>query len=231
MLGKNVWGFYMKLYVGMVTHNCVKYTRQTIDTFKTKHPYIWVIVDNGSTDGTVKLLDSLAGSPNYVIIRNGANIGVAKAWNQIIRTCLSDPEFKYVFIMNNDLILNEHSLDPLIEFVEAHADYGIVSGINTKEHKVEEGRISDGCCDFSAFLLCRSCIEKVGLFDENFVLAYFEDNDYHERVKRAGVKSCMVWWSPFYHIGSRTITEGGVDHVAAFERNREYFKRKWGFVP
>jgi len=221
----------MKLYVGMVTLNCVKYTEQTVNTFRCGRPNNWVVVDNNSSDGTLAFLDSLGERPNFHIIKNLGNRGVAKAWNQIIGVCMADREFRYVWIINNDLILNEKSLDPLVDFVEAHPEFMLVSGVNTRDFKVEEGRVSEDSIDFAAFLLARGCIEKVGLFDENFVLAYFEDNDYHERVKRAGVKNGRLWFAPFYHVGSRTITEGGIRHAPYFEQNKAYFKKKWGFVP
>lgn len=221
----------MELYVGMLTHNCLKYTQQTVSSFKSRRPHQWVIVDNASTDGTIQFLKDLEKLPNRTIIRNKANVGVAKGYNQIWRYALADPECKYIFMIHNDVVLEVDTLDLLIEFVEAHPEYLIVSGNSTCSFKKIPGKIADNVCGFACFLITRSCIEKVGFFDEKFILAYFEDNDYHERVKRAGIKSCLIRYAGFYHHGSRTIHEGGVDHSAAFRRNRQYFKNKWGFLP
>jgi len=70
------------------------------------------------------------------------------------------------------------------------------------------------------------------LFDEGFKLAYFEDNDYYQRMKQEGIRMAGDMWAAFTHYGSRTIKEGGVKgHNEAFKRNQERFRKKWGFVP
>ena len=221
----------MELYVGMLTHNCVKYTQQTMSSFNTKHAHNWIIVDNASTDGTVQLLKDLEKSPDLTIIRNPSNLGVAKGWNQILRLALKDPECKYIFVINNDIILEPDTLDTLLDFVKAHPEYLIVSGLNTRDFKKKPGHIGENCCDFACYLITRACVEKVGFFDENFIIAYFEDNDYHTRVQKAGIKSCVVSYAGFYHVGSRTIHEGGIKVSEFFSRNQVYFKKKWGFLP
>jgi len=219
-----------QIYVGILIRNCVRYTLRTLSSFHTQHPHNWIIVDNASTDGTVQLLSDLEKIRNQIIIRNPENKGVAPGFNQILRRALEDAECKYIFLVNNDIILEPDTLDTLLEFLKANTEYLIVSARNTRDFK-KEPKILDNTVDFPCCLLTRACVEKVGFFDENFVMAYFEDNDYHERVKRAGIKNGMVCYAGYYHVGSRTIHEGGVQVSEFFDRNKEYFRKKWGFTP
>jgi len=226
----------MKLYVVMVTLNCVNYTERTLGTFKTDLPHNFVIVDNASTDRTLILLDNLAKFSNQIHIRNKQRVSLSRAWNQGLEVSLQDPEFKYAYVINNDIDFEPYAMDRLVSFVEAHPEYVILSGLNTRDFNKQVGKVGDGCCDFGAFLITKLCIDKIGLFDENFVGAYFEDNDYHERVKRAGLKSCVVCDVGFYHHGSKTLKEGltKADKQTLsqnYERNKAYFKQKWGFLP
>jgi len=226
----------MELYFVMVTLNCLHYTQMTLGSIKTDIPHNFIIVDNASTDGTFALLDELSKFPNQIHIRNKVRVSVAQAWNMGLKRCMQDPEFKYAYVINNDILFEEKCVDVLVKFVKEHPEYVIVSGFNRAPQLPSANRIIDDVCDFAAYLITRTCIEKIGYFDEGFEGAYFEDNDYHTRVYRAGLKSCMILDASFNHFKSRTLHEGMTafeqgTQQAFFERNRAYFKRKWGFVP
>jgi len=226
----------MNLYIIMLTSNCVNYTHRTLGTFKTNLPHNFIIVDNNSTDDTPKLLQNLAKFPNQIHIYNRHRVSVSVAWNQGLKRAMQDPEFKYAYVINNDIDFEPYTVDRLVSFVEAHPEYVILSGLNTRDFNKQAGQVGEDCCDFAAFLITKTCIDKVGLFDENFVGAYFEDNDYHERVKRAGLKSCVVCDVGHYHHGSRTLKEGWTTEERSilslnYEKNKAYFKQKWGFLP
>jgi hypothetical protein len=86
--------------------------------------------------------------------------------------------------------------------------------------------------NFSCFGFTIPLINKVGLFDENFEVAYFEDNDYHHRMREENIDASCDLWAPFSHYASRTVSESGIQPIHdAFRKNREYFRSKWGFVP
>ena len=89
---------------------------------------------------------------------------------------------------------------------------------------------------FSAFMINKKCWDVVGEFDENFNPAYFEDNDYHRRINLSGMKAIVFPPAVFYHYGSRTKlerlkteSEQLINHQ--FEKNRDYYVRKWGGLP
>jgi GT2 family glycosyltransferase len=206
-----------------------------LKSFKTKYPHNFVWVDNGSTDGTLTLMSSLVKYPNQIHIRNVVNKGVPAGWNQILHVCMADPEFRYVYLVNNDVVFQEGACDVLYDFLEAHPDYVAVCSIQANTRKPTAGFVDGKHIQFVAIMLTRFCIEQVGYFDERFFPAYFEDNDYSERIKRVllskGYHSGMVHDSRVLHEGSRTIKEGGVNVSKSFEDNKRKFKEKWGFLP
>lgn len=223
------------LNVIMVTLNCLRYTQMTLGSFKTALPHNFVVVDNASTDDTHVLLDDLAEFANQRHVRNKTRVSLSQAWNQGLKLCLNDPEFKYAYVINNDIIFEPFCVDRLVKFVDEHPEYVLVSGLNTRDFKKHE-EIGENMCDFSAFLITKACVEKVGFFDENFIGAFFEDNDYHTRVKKAGLKSCVVASVGFHHFGSRTLWEGLTPAEKSqrdkdYLHNQAYFRAKWGFLP
>ena len=225
----------MRLYVGTLTHNCLVHTQRMLGSFSSSRSVNWVIVDNGSSDGTLKLLDDLSKFPNQIHIRNVVNRGVAAGWNQILRVCMADPEFRYLYLVNNDLVFQGDACGVLYDFLEAHPNYVAVSSIQANRVKPSLGCVDNSHLEFVAIMLTRFCIEQVGYFDERFFPAYFEDNDYAERIKRVllskGYLSGTVHDSQVLHVGSCTIKEGGVKVARSFEENKRKFKEKWGFLP
>lgn len=78
----------------------------------------------------------------------------------------------------------------------------------------------------------REVIDRVGLLDEGFEGAFFEDDDYLERLRRAGVRTLQV---PSVRIESRRVglTMSKVPEQAAewYARNERRFEEKWGWIP
>lgn len=79
-----------------------------------------VVVDNGSTDGTPEAIR--AQFPNVTLIENHANLGFARANN--IGMALSRGQ--YVCLVNSDVVIPEGCLEPMIEFMEAHPEIGVL---------------------------------------------------------------------------------------------------------
>lgn len=104
-------------------YNSVKYTRKCLASLEaTLKPekYELIIVDNNSTDDTVDLLSSL---PSTVkILRNGENLGFARACNQGARAASGN----YLLFLNNDTEAKPGWLEPLLECVERDHAIGAV---------------------------------------------------------------------------------------------------------
>lgn len=99
--------------------------------------------------------------------------------------------------------------------------------------KVEEAEHPD----FSAYMVSRKFWDKVGEFDEAYSVigkAYFEDNDMHRRIKLLGFKAINCPSAIYYHHGSQSSAIAfGMTLIKNihFEKNRDYFKYKWGGMP
>jgi len=85
--------------------------------------YEVIIVDNGSTDDTADLLAGLSG--DVTIISNPQNRGFAAACNQGAAAARAD----VVLLLNNDVIVTEGWLEPLLEVLDLHHDVGAVGSL------------------------------------------------------------------------------------------------------
>lgn len=82
-----------------------------------------VVVDNGSTDDSVKhLRDSF---PDVPVLETGKNLGFAGGNNHGIRYALEHGA-DYVFVLNNDTIVPEDAIGRLVEFAEQNPDAALI---------------------------------------------------------------------------------------------------------
>lgn len=84
-----------------------------------------LILDNGSTDGTVEYLkDFRFPISDFRLVFNDKNVGFAAGHNQAIRMTNSE----YVFMLNQDIILEQNFLEVIIKFFDEHPSVGAVTG-------------------------------------------------------------------------------------------------------
>jgi GT2 family glycosyltransferase len=223
--------------------NCFDYTKNLVSYLFKKTPYKIIVIDNGSTDETKGYFTKTFFYSQLVYIRFDVNLGVAASWNLGIKYAIRKWQSKYFLILNNDILLNRKAIDFLISALSAKkvvlASATNVSGIVSRPDKVigllppVKTRLTEDP-DFSCFLLSLKAIKKVGYFDEKFYPAYFEDNDYHYRIKLAGLKAVKTNRALFFHFGSRTIKDNDEIRLKSnlgYVANREYYQKKWGGLP
>jgi GT2 family glycosyltransferase len=223
--------------------NCLEFTREMISTIYTKYPYKLLLIDNGSTDGTREFFTKLKEVENIDVTLFKENIGVGPAWNYGIQRAIRKYDSRYFFIPNNDILLHPDTIDTLLETVKdeniALATATDISGkVNTALDVLSLPMPSHEelteAPEFSCFMLKKETIEKIGYFDEKFFPAYFEDNDYHYRIRLAGLNASKTNRAIYFHYGSRTIKDNGQIRDTAnygYTINREYYKEKWGGIP
>jgi len=209
-----------------------------------------IVVDNGSTDGTVRYLEELARRNSPVrLILNGQNRGFAAACNQ----GLSVAGGEVLVLLNNDTIVHGDWLDRLTSKLRDPA-VGLVGPVTNRCGNEAELSVTyetyGGFAEFSRAraqsgegqdqelpMLAMFCValrrdvhEQVGELDERFELGLFEDEDYCVRVKRAGYRIICAQDTFVHHFGQASIGKlaASEEYGALFHNNRKRFEEKWG---
>jgi GT2 family glycosyltransferase len=261
----------MKLHIVIPVINCLDLTKSCIETIN--EPCTIHLIDNASDDGTQQwghamMGEEMMGGRRLDYIRNDEPNSVAGSWNQGVKASFADPECKYVCILNNDAMLHPKTLAHLMQFQDK-TGYLLVTAENVKgkfnEDQDEnirlmietfidkpytdfdlmpiEGWQAEGP-DFSCFMINRETIEIIGWFDEKFLGAYCEDQDYHARFQRArewgkeygepDAKRChakRLTTAPYHHYASQTMIRNPAlrQKIAQFHANNQnYYLLKWG---
>jgi GT2 family glycosyltransferase len=184
-----------------------------------------VVVDNGSTDGSVLYLRSER--PDVTVIEMKHNAGFAAAVNRGIAATDSE----YMALVNNDVELHSAWLEEMVSTARRLPDAGSLAskildfsdrtlitaagdcvsrcakvssrGSGQRDHgqfdNVEQ--VFSACA--GAALYRRTALQAVGLFDEDF-FAYLEDVDWGFRAQLSGYTCSYVPSAIAYHVGGAT---------------------------
>ena len=82
--------------------------------------YELIVVDNGSTDGTLELL-AAEHNKDVRVIANGKNVGFCKAGNQGAEIATG----RHLMFLNDDILIIDDAFPKLVEFMDAHPDVGM----------------------------------------------------------------------------------------------------------
>lgn len=110
----------MTFSIIIVTWNTADITKKCVETINKyiSCPEI-IVVDNGSQDNTVEVLQKFK---NVKIIENHTNLGFAKANNIGLKSATND----YIVFMNSDIELIDNSLIDMIQYLDSHPNIGII---------------------------------------------------------------------------------------------------------
>lgn len=128
-----------------MTRTCLRSLYRYTDSDRLDLDISVVIIDNGSNDdiaGLIKGEFTGARFPTYYV-RNPQNMGVAVAWNQILRfapaTIPGSPfYYDYYVISNNDVLFGPDWLQPLVEAMEGSDGIGWVAALENGSPIMEE---------------------------------------------------------------------------------------------
>lgn len=214
--------------------------------------YRVLIVDNGSTDDSVKMLSEKF--PAIEILQTRKNLGYTGGNNRGIEKALADGA-EYVFILNNDTVVDRDFLNPLVEVIEKDEQIGIVSGMiynyalphtiqyagrytdfyTGNPYAIGSGMIDKGqfkalrevqCAAGAAMLVRSDVLREVGMFNENFFM-FSEESDLSIRAKEAGYKIVCVSESKIYHKIGASICKNPSQGVFYSLRNRIWIERMY----
>ena len=230
----------------IVTHNQLEYTRQCLDSLQrlTDQACELIVVDNGSSDGTVEYL---RGFPGVRLIVNETNRGFPAAANQGMSVATGNQ----VLLLNNDVVVTTGWLLRLLRALHSDPAIGLVgpcSNFVSGPQQVETRY--DSLADLDGFawdwggahegvrvdvnrlvgfclLIRRQVVEAIGLLDEQFGVGCFEDDDYCLRAVKAGYRAVIAGDAFVHHFGGRTFVGSGVDSGALMRENERRYRAKW----
>ena len=177
--------------------------------------------------GFAELMQSVDHDIHPIIIDNwNENKGVSGGWNIGLKRA-RDLELSSCLVVNDDVIFSSGTIGKLWA---RSGNYDLITASNDKPM---EG-VDDQSADFSCFMVNpMTFFDKFGTFDENFLPAYFEDNDMAYRIKVLGGRYGKHLNATIEHKGSVTQNWKGRPFVSSkmFETNKIYYATKWGGTP
>lgn len=211
----------LKVYVIIVTFNGIKWIDNCLGSLRNSdYPVQTIVIDNGSTDGTVERINHYK---NVELIQSEKNLGFGMANNMGIKKALEN-ECDYIFLLNQDAWIKPDTVGILVDIAEKNSDFGIISPFHLNgsgtaldrqfstylEPEKCSGLISDIFLDkekqvysvihvnAAAWLVRKRVFEEVGYFDDLFFM-YGEDDNFSDRTKYHGFKIGITPKTCIYH--------------------------------
>ncbi|MBK9419593.1 MAG: glycosyltransferase family 2 protein [Flavobacteriales bacterium] len=228
----------------VVTYNGVQWIDRCLDSLRGQGvPVKTIVVDNGSTDGTVEAIRSRF--PEVELHVTGENLGFGKANNIGMRMAL-DQGADHAFLLNQDAWLVPDALGKLVAAAAAEKQYGILSPIQLNgtgsaldlvfSHYIgprfQPKLFSDMALGLAgdhvypikfvnaaAWLVTRACLLKVGGFSPSF-FHYGEDDNYVHRLHYHGLQIGVVADSQIYHDREERVVNPYFDDIRAWNERK-----------
>jgi GT2 family glycosyltransferase len=232
------------VYVVVLAFNNQTDTIECLESVaKLEYPNVrTVLVDNGSTDGTPAAVR--ARFPDVHVIEAGRNLGVPRGFNLGFEWALGNGA-EYVFMLNNDTTVAPSILGELVRVAEENPRLGIAMpkvlyydqpdlvwsagaryrafppaivmvGLSRPDGQPFDQLRSVGYAPSCGLLIHRRAFEQAGLFDPGYFF-FYDDYDFSDRVRDAGLEIAFVPTARMWHKVSRTTRS-----------KSELFWRTWG---
>ena len=105
--------------VVMSVFNQLALTRACLDSLRTTiEPFRLIVIDNGSTDGSAKMVAQQF--QNVRLVRNARNLGFTLACNQGVSLARGN----YILLLNSDTLVRGDALRRMVLFLECNPYYG-----------------------------------------------------------------------------------------------------------
>lgn len=232
-----------RIGVVTVTHDSDSVLADFLESLRlqTHSDFIIYIVDSGSSDRTVEILQAIS-DPRVRCIFSKDNIGFAAGSNLGIIKALDDA-CDTVMLLNNDTTFGPDLLQGLLEGLDKNncdmctpkmlyfeppntiwaAGGSITKWLGYRSHHLGMNRIDDGSFDkprritfvpFCCVLIRKSVFSAIGYLDERFFV-YGEDVDYCYRALREDIR---LWYVPQCRLRHKvsTLTGGAMSEFTLY---------------
>lgn len=198
-----------------------------------------ILVDNGSSDNSLKMFSSLV-THNCQLITNSSNLGFATAVNQGIVAA----KYQYVCLLNNDVNLDKNYFKLITNNIKKYPEVACFCGtvLNKDGTEIESQGIRfdwAGKCyqdinnqhgyiwgsSGAVVIYKKEILQKIGLFDQKY-FAYIEDVDVAFRLQKNGYKTLLIPKAIVYHLGGGTSNKMGNFRAKQTFKNWIYFIAK-----
>ncbi|HEY8886542.1 MAG TPA: glycosyltransferase family 2 protein [Candidatus Microsaccharimonas sp.] len=203
-----------------------------------------IIVENGSIDGSLKILDSYEKSKQVVVLKQTKNHGFAGGVNIGINYAI-EKGFDFIGLFNNDAAAKEDWAEQLVGILSKNKGVGIVTSkiligdtgrldstgdwytttgmpFPRGRNELDKGQYDNEKQVFGASggasLYRATMLKEVGLFDEDF-FAYYEDVDISFRAQIFGWKVLFEPTAIVYHQLSATSSKLGYFAIRQSAKN------------
>jgi GT2 family glycosyltransferase len=201
----------IKLSIIIVNYNGAAYIGSCIDSIKKSNvnfEYEIIVVDNNSYDTSKDILKSYL--DDITLIENKTNNGFSKANNQ----GLAKARGEYVFLLNNDTLLELKTLETLMQYYIDNPDTGAVAPkLLNKDSTLQAPGSTLGKGKFrsqsakkmrfisgAAFFTTKKILDDLKGLDENFFF-YNEDIDLCLRIRKFGKELIYLPQAALIHFG------------------------------
>jgi len=180
-----------------------------------------IVVDDASTDETFKFIRNLF--PQIKLLKNNRELFPSACRNLGIRSSMGN----YIFLVDDDNVLDENTISELVKIFTKYKNVGLAGPISfyyTNSEKIfcaggklnppmffpahiGQGSSLDNFsarslieCDYipNAFMINKTVIDDVGLFDEKLPIAW-EEADFAVRIKKRGYKIVVSTTAKVFH--------------------------------
>ena len=241
-----------RIAVAIVNYNTVGYLRDSLATVRAAGADEIVVRDNGSTDGSVDMVQREF--PEVRVLDSRDNPGYGAASNQAVAAC----DTPYVLLLNSDTLLARDTLHVLAEHLDAHPRAAIVGPrLHNTDGSLQRSahgfprpmtlrpvvRHIPGLRDRSlltwphdrpravqwlkgaALAIRRTAFDRVGGFDPDFFM-YFEETDLCYRLIEAGWEIHFTPATTIVHKGGASTDQVRAEMAVQFLASMRQFYRR-----
>ena len=237
----------------VVTYNRKELLKENIERLLSQKPAVpdILIIDNHSTDGTKKYIQSYIDDGKIYYFDTGANLGGAGGFSYGIKVA-TEKGYDYIWVMDDDCMPTENALNELVKAdIALSGNYGFLSSKvlwkdgslcamnlqrDTLTHTIEKldfGYKPVVMASFVSLFLPTKIVKEVGLPIKEFFI-WTDDWEYTRRISRKypcyAVADSIVVHKSKSNIGANIATESAerLDRFNYLYRNDVYLYRREG---